>query len=519
MSTSLVSKVRFIVVGQCAGAAVCFAASAFAPFAAVWAGLGIIVVIAGAWLILRRLSRETRLLPEIISVVAEMRLGEFESRIVNIVEDTELSALAWNLNDALDQLETFFREQRTASEYVRLRKYYRPAMAQGLHGGFKGLIEDLNASLARTRDSVEALARQQEYLSEQVQRIGLVLHALASKDLSQRLTAPDAEDFIGKLVKSINRLADELGVVVSHIRAAAENVASASAQSSVSIRQIVGSISEQSEQTELIAAATLEMTSAINETTARASDAASLAKESVRRADFGCERVGETVRVMKTIADIVQETAGVVEELGAASGQIGEIAQIIEEIADQTNLLALNAAIEAARAGESGRGFAVVADEVRKLAERTQKATKEISRTIARIQTGATGAVATSRSGEEQTRAGIGVAEEAGRALADIVEGIGQVDDLIGHIAASAAQELAAAEDIARRLETLSGASAQNTSAVRHISESSDNLRAQAQQLYQITEEFTLADRESSAPRPSQSSDRALSGGSRGLLR
>ncbi len=89
---------------------------------------------------------------------------------------------------------------------------------------------------------------------------------------------------------------------------------------------------------------------------------------------------------LQTMAEDTQQMARNVDTLTQRASQIGGIVQLIKEIADQTNLLALNAAIEAARAGEQGRGFAVVADEVRQLAERTTKATAEISGLVTSIQ-------------------------------------------------------------------------------------------------------------------------------------
>jgi methyl-accepting chemotaxis protein len=241
------------------------------------------------------------------------------------------------------------------------------------------------------------------------------------------------------------------------------------------------------------------MTATIVESSKNAGEATEASSNANNTAGEGGRVVSDTISGMQRIASVVRESADSIAKLAKSADQIGEIIGVIDDIADQTNLLALNAAIEAARAGEQGRGFAVVADEVRKLAERTGKATGEITEMIKGIQKETSDAVESMESGIKEVDSGRELADKAGNSLNEIVNMSQQVMDMIQQIATASEEQSAAAEQISKNVESISSITRQTATGAEQSASAAEEMNRQAEGLREMVNRFRLyksADRE-----------------------
>ncbi|GAB4265286.1 methyl-accepting chemotaxis protein [Thermincola ferriacetica] len=266
-----------------------------------------------------------------------------------------------------------------------------------------------------------------------------------------------------------------------------------------SVQQLSEGTRRQINDVDLTADMVSQMAQAIREVAAGAQSVAESAEKTKQAADTGARAVDASVQGMDGIKERVFDSANKIRKLGEHSQQIGEIIQVIDDIAEQTNLLALNAAIEAARAGEHGKGFAVVADEVRKLAERSGKATKEIADLILNIQKLTAAAVAAMEEGTNEVEQGVGLVTSAGKALKDILETVDETYRQIQNISAAVEQISASSEEVEKAVGNVRIITGQNTAATGELTVASADVAKAMENISAITEESSASAEEVSA--------------------
>jgi len=361
---------------------------------------------------------------------------------------------------------------------------------------------------------VKQVAEVTELIDKEFDAFAVALEAVANNDLTVQIAESEIEllniksnDEVGDLAKAFNgtieskikltealkKTITNLNAMVRQMNSNASELVAASTEISSSSEQMSKGAQDQAQQVEQVSTAIEEITSTIIESSKNAGDATEASKKASENATTGGQIISDTIHGMQKIGDVVRESSDSIGKLAKSAEQIGEIIGVIDDIADQTNLLALNAAIEAARAGEQGRGFAVVADEVRKLAERTGKATGEITGMVKGIQNQTGEAVGSMETGISEVDKGRELVDKAGNSINEIVSMNERVLSMIQQMATASEEQSAAAEQISKNVEHISSVTKETASGAEQSAAAAEELNRQAEGLKEMVGRFKIS--------------------------
>ena len=352
---------------------------------------------------------------------------------------------------------------------VARRDYSRQVEVTGsdalgqLGDGLKKFFADKKTTEEREAEAAEKDRIAAEILRRKVDHLLEVVAAAAQGDLTRTVKVEGTEP-VDELAAGIKKMLEDLASVIGQVTESAAQFNEGSRVIAESSQGLASGAQQQSSSVEEMTASIEELARSIEGVKENSVEADKMAKRTSQLAEHGGEAVKRSIESMELIR--------------TSSQQIGEIIQVISEIASQTNLLALNAAIEAARAGEHGMGFAVVADEVRKLAERSNQAAREISTLI--------------KESTQRVEEGAQISTETAKSFQEIIAGVTDTAGKISEIAAAAVQQAANAEEVSKAIQGVAHVTEQSAAGSEEMASSSEELGAQASALRQLVTRFKV---------------------------
>jgi methyl-accepting chemotaxis protein len=282
------------------------------------------------------------------------------------------------------------------------------------------LAESFNQMVEERNAAKERVTTENRRLQSSIQDLLLVVADASEGKLSVR--ARRAEGVLGNVGDALNRMLENVGVLIGQAKSASARVDQAAGAITLSAQELAEGTAEQSSQTSSAISDVETLTAEARAVAENSAEAAEAAVRARKAAEAGARTVQEVTEFMNRLRQNVEANARKITRLGERSQEISGIVRSISDISAETDVLAMNASIEAARAGEQGRGFTIVADQVRALADRTRQATLEIEKLVAGIQTETTEAVRQMDQQNRDVEQGARQVGSAGESLGNIVE-------------------------------------------------------------------------------------------------
>ncbi len=508
----------------------------WANVVAFFLGIGILVLVD------RKIARSINRLADQAQKIAK---GNLDFTSIKVSGGDEIGQLTHAMQKMAGQIKDVLGRVKETAENIQYGKLRFRSSAKGLEGEFANMIEDINGL-------ADVLVNDIDNLPQPVMAIDRNFNILYLNKVGQEIAGTDAEgkkcydvfktsdcqtekcacartmqtlqketsetdahpggldleieyhglpiiDKEGNAVGALELIIDRTNImkllnktkrVANEANEISDRVSSASEELSAQVEQVSQGVEEQKARMGETATAMEEMNATVLEVAKNASNAAASADEAKREAENGAQVVEKAIAAINRVSELAQGLKENMHALGSKAESIGQVMNVISDIADQTNLLALNAAIEAARAGEAGRGFAVVADEVRKLAEKTMDATKEVGDAIGSIQAAAKQNIESMDVASKAVEEATSLAGDSGEVLEKIVQLSAETSNQIQNIATAAEEQSATSEEISRGVEEVNRIVGETAEAMIQSSQAVHELARMAAELRELIKEL-----------------------------